>query len=129
MESVVRAVIVYFMLLLVFRVSGKRSLDQTTPFEFIMILMLGGVGVPAMQGDDRSLTNAVVLVSTLMGTHIGLALLTQRYPALAKLVSGTPILIVERGKPDAKRMSRMLLDDQEILASVRGNGMRRLSQI
>ena len=128
MESIVRAAIFYLFLLLIFRVSPKRSLEQLTPFEFILLLMLGGLAMPAIQGDDHSATNAVLVMLTLLGIQVLISWLKLRVPVLAKLIGGTPTLVFERGR-STEAAHKLMLEEEDVLTAVRAIGLERLDQV
>ena len=73
MESVIRALAVYVFVLVIFRIAGKRTLSQTSEFEFVLLLIIGETVQDALIDGDHSLTNAFVLITTLIGISIGLA--------------------------------------------------------
>ena len=75
MDSVLRGLLVYFFLLIVFRISGKRTLSQTTSFDFVLLLIISETTQQAMVDNDHSITNGFLLIMTLIGTSILLAAL------------------------------------------------------
>jgi hypothetical protein len=77
-ESVVRAAVIYAFLLIVFRIGGKRTLAQITPFDCVLVLVIAEAVQPALVGGDSSLINAALVVVTLMAIDIGLSLWRQR---------------------------------------------------
>ncbi|MDF3041519.1 MAG: rane protein, partial [Thermomicrobiales bacterium] len=95
MDSVIRAVAIYGILLIIFRVSGKRSLAQITTFDFVLLLIISEATQQALLGDDFSLINAFVVIITLIGLDIALSLLKQRSPTFELLIDDTPLIIVE----------------------------------
>ena len=130
MEAVLRAVAVYLILLVVTRLSGRRTLSQSTPFDFVLLLIVAETTQQAMLGDDHSITTAVTLIVTLFLIDILLSHLKQWSPAAEMLLDGTPTVLVSRGKPDleALRRARVSLDD--VLESARQqHGLRRLDEV
>lgn len=81
MDSVLRALAIYLFLMVIFRISGKRSLAQITTFDFVLLLVIGEATQQALLGDDFSLTNAALVIATLLGLDTGLSLLQQRLPS------------------------------------------------
>ena len=75
MDSVLRGLLVYFFLLIVFRISGKRTLSQTTSFDLVLLLIISETTQQAMVDNDHSITNGFLLIMTLVGTSILLATL------------------------------------------------------
>lgn len=130
MDSVVRALVIYAVLLLIFRISGKRSLSQITTFDFVLLLVIGEATQQALLGDDFSLTNAFIVIVTLVGVDIGLSLLKQRSPTLELLLDDTPLIIVENGRPLKERMDKARIDESDVLTAARElQGLERMDQI
>ena len=130
MESVIRGLIVYFFLLLIFRISGKRTLAQNTNFDLVLLLIISETTQQAMVDSDHSIINAFLLIMTLIGASVGMSLLKQRLPALDKWLDGTPLVIIEDGKLLKDRMNKVRVDKADILEAARAaHGLERLDQI
>jgi uncharacterized membrane protein YcaP (DUF421 family) len=130
MDSIVRAVVVYVVLLLIFRICGKRSLAQITTFDFVLLLIISEAVQPALMGNDSSMTNSLLLVLTLLGIELLLSLVQNTLPVLDKLIDDVPLVLVEDGKPIAERLRKARVDESDILASARMNqGLERMDQI
>jgi uncharacterized membrane protein YcaP (DUF421 family) len=130
MESVIRAAAIYGLLLVVFRFTGNRSLGQITTFDFILLLIISEAIQNGMVGNDYSVTNAVLLVLTLVILDVGLSLLKCRLPVMEKWLDGVPIVIVEHGRPLVERMQRSRVDVSDVLTAARKlHGLERMAQI
>jgi uncharacterized membrane protein YcaP (DUF421 family) len=130
MESVFRAVAIYFFLLLVFRIAGRRTLGEMTTFDFVLVLIVSETTQAALIDDDKSLTNAALLVVSLLGTNVALSMLKLYSPALDRWIDGRPFVIVENGKCLKDRMDKARVDEGDIMESARRNyGLERLEQI
>jgi uncharacterized membrane protein YcaP (DUF421 family) len=130
MDTIVRALVIYFVLLVIFRIAGKRSLAQITTFDLVLALIVGETVEGALVGDDQSLTNAVLLVLTLVGVDLVTALVKQRFPLLARVLEGLPVLVVENGSPHPDRLDRERIDRADILEAARQQqGLGRMEQI
>src|SRR6187397_3495867 len=114
MDSVVKAVIVYLGLWLLIRLTGRRSLGQLTAFEFVLFLIIGGATQRALLGQDYSLTNAFVVIATLVGMDILLSLIERDSPLMRKILTGLPMIVVENGRPLRGRIRRARLTEDEI---------------
>jgi len=119
MDSVLRGLAVFFTLLLIFRVAGKRTLHETTTFDFVLILIIAEVVQQAMIDDDNSFTNALILVCTLVGVNVVFSVLKQRFKRFAKFTEGTPVVVVEDGQVHPDRMRKERVDEDDVLASAR----------
>jgi len=130
MDSVFRAAVVYIFLLLVFRLAGNRSIAQITAFDFILLLIISEAIQEAMITDDYSVTNAFLVVTTLVGLDIMLSLWKQRSERFEKFLDGVPLALIENGKLFKDRMSMERVDENDILAAAREmQGLERLDQI
>lgn len=130
MDDVIRAVVVYALLLLIFRLSGKRSMADTTPFDFVLLLIFSEALQSALVDGDDSLTVAFVVILTLVVLNIGMSLLKQRFPDFERLLEGGPVVIVEDGRLLSERMRRARVDEGDILAAARqSQGIEDLDQI
>jgi len=130
MELILRGVAVYLFLLILFRILGKRSLSETTTFDFVLLLIIGEATQQALLGNDFSVTNALVLITVLMGVDIVFVKLKGRYKKLDRLLEGTPLILVDHGKPLVLRMKESHVDTEDILEAARlSHGLERLEQI
>ena len=125
-----RGAIVYIFLLIIFRIMGKRSLAQVTTFDFILLLIIGEATQQALLGDDFSITNCLALITVLVGLDILFTVLKNHFKFFDKIIDGTPIIIVEDGKPLKVRMKKVDVDLEDILEAARSiHGITDLKEI
>jgi len=130
MNSVLRATAVYIFLLLVFRLAGNRSASQITTFDLILLLIISEAIQQALITDDYSITNAFLLVVTLVGLDIMMSLWKHRSRRVDRILDGVPILVMEDGKIHKDRMDRERIEENDILVAARRNpGLERLDQV
>ncbi len=130
MDSVLRAAAIYFAVLLVFRFAGRRTLSEVTTFDFVLLLIIGEATQQALLGDDFSVTNAVVVIVSLIAFDIALSLLKRRSTRLAKFIDGEPMIIVEHGRVLQRRLDKARVGEEDILEAARNTqGLERLDQI
>jgi uncharacterized membrane protein YcaP (DUF421 family) len=130
MDTVLRGFSVYLVLLVIFRISGKRSLSEVTTFDFVLVLIIAEATQQALLGDDYSITNAALLIVTLLGLDIALSLWKQRSPKVAKVLEGVPLVIVEDGRLLRERMDKARVDEGDVMNAARQlQGLERIEQI
>ncbi len=130
MSSILRALSIYVFLLVVFRLMGKRSLAQITTFDFVLLLIIGEATQQALLGDDFSVTNAFLVILTLVTAEIGLSLVKRRSPHMDKLLDGVPLVLVEDGHVIRERLEKCRVDIGDILDAARKlQGLERMDQI
>ena len=119
MESVLRGAAVYVILLALLRLSGRRTLSQMTPFDFVLLLIIAETTQQALLGNDFSITNAVVLIVTLVVIDIGLSYVKEWWPTAAKLLEGVPTVLVRNGKVDRHALRGSRVEESDILVAAR----------
>lgn len=130
MEAVIRAAGIYLGLLVVMRITGKRSLAQITTFDFILLLIIAEATQQALLGENFSITNAVLVIVTLISIDLALSLLTSSSPWLGKIVNGVPVVLVIDGVPLRDRMGKARVTEDDILEEARlTQGLERMEQI
>lgn len=121
MDAVLRAAVMYLLLMILFKIAGRRSLTDLTTFDFVLLLVIGEATQQALLGDDFSVTNSVMIIATLIAIDVGFSQAKQRSKLLAKLIDGGPTIIVENGKPLTKRMREARITEEDVMEAARSN--------
>jgi uncharacterized membrane protein YcaP (DUF421 family) len=130
MDAILRGLVMYGFLLILFRIAGRRTLGQMTNFDFVLLLIISEATQNAMIGNDYSLTNGFLVILTLVGIDISLSFVKQRVPVMERYLDGLPLVLVDQGRPIKNLMDRARVDEQDILASAREkHGLERMDQI
>ncbi len=130
MDSVIRAAAIYFTLVILFRVAGNRVMGQMTAFDFVLLLIISETVQQAMITADYSITNAFLLVVTLLGLDIMLSLWKQRSGRVEKILDGVPLIVFANDELKRSVMDKERIDEGDILAAARDKqGLERLDQI
>lgn len=130
MDAVLRATMVFTILLVLFRIAGRRTLAELTPFDFVLLLIISEATQNAMIGNDYSITNGMLVVVTLIVLDILLSLAKARWQRLEHWLDGRPMVLVDNGQPLKDRMKRSRVDEEDVLASARMlHGLERMEQI
>lgn len=130
MEPVLRALVVYALLFLIFRISGRRTLAQITPFDLVLTLIISESIQGALMDDDRSLTGAFLIVITMVGMDIILSIAKVRSKFVARLLDGLPVLVIDRGTLLSDAMARERVDESDIVTAAREHhGVRGVEDI
>lgn len=130
MDAVVRALTIYLFLLVLFRLTGKRTMAQITPFDMILLLIISEATQNFLVGRDYSFTNAALLITTLIAVDIGLSLLKHRSRKVGRLLDDEPIVIVRDGRLLRHALDRERVDEDDIMQAARMRaGIDRLEDI
>lgn len=130
MEAPLRALAVYVFLLLIFRIAGKRTLAQITPFDLVLLLIIGEATQQGLIGNDFSVTKALLLITSLIGVDIGFSYIQRKSKILDRVIEGLPLLLLENGETFEERLKKGRVDEGDILeAGRRTHGLERLDQM
>jgi uncharacterized membrane protein YcaP (DUF421 family) len=129
MASVIRAIFGYLFLILMVRVVGRRPGKQITPFEFILIFFLGGLTLTGMVGDEVSLSSAFCQIITVACCHYAIVWLRTKSSRVARLLDGTPLLLLEQGQYRERTMQQMRVQNADLMAMARDQGMKTIEEI
>jgi uncharacterized membrane protein YcaP (DUF421 family) len=128
-ELVVRASVVFWFLFLLIRGLGKRELAQLTPFELIVLMVVGDLVQQGVTQEDTSITGALLTVATFGCWVLALAVSTARWPRWRRRVDGVPVVVVHDGRlvPEALRVER--LTPEEVVEAAREQGIADLAAV
>ena len=129
MHTVLYATFGYFFLLLIVRALSRRPGAQMTPFEFVIIFLIGGVVILSTVGNDRSETNSVCAVITIGLMHRTFSWLMIRYPKFGVFIEGQPLLLLQNGQWQTETMDKTRVQDMDVMAAARAKGVETLDQI
>lgn len=129
MYTIEHAVIGYFFLLLTVRVLSRRPGAQLTPFEFVIVFLVGGIIILTTAGNDHSVTNTVCAVLCVGLLHRLVSWIKQRYPRVGAWIDGTPLVLLKDGQWQSDIMDHMRMQDTDVMAGARLKGLKDLKQI
>lgn len=130
MQTVIHSVIVFVLIWVVLRIVGKREMSQISPFDFVILVVLGDLVAEGVVAEDTSLTGAFIAVATISLLTVALSWLSWRLPKRARpLFEGTPTLLIKGGEliEEALRIERLDLND--LHEAARADGIRDLNDI
>ncbi|WP_119155071.1 DUF421 domain-containing protein [Caldimonas tepidiphila] len=130
MDVFLRTFVVYLFLLVILRLAGKRTLSEMSTFDFILLLIISEATQNALVDDDRSLSNGLAVILSLVALDRMLGFLKWKYSALEKVAEGTPLVLVDHGKVLQEAVDRSRVTRDDILQAARQNGgIARMDQI
>lgn len=128
-EFVLRAVLVYAIVLVLVRVTGKRSIGQFTPFDLLLLVLLGTAVQNALVGPDTSLLGGLLLAATLIGLNYLVGWITARSRRVRHLVEGEPIVLARNGQVFEQVLMRELVSSDDFELAMRQQGCASVRDI
>jgi uncharacterized membrane protein YcaP (DUF421 family) len=123
LQILVRTAVIYALVLLGVRLSGKREVGQMTPFDLTLLLLLSNAVQNAMTGPDTSLAGGAVAAGTLLVMNYLVADVAGANRRFRKLVEGQPSLLVHDGKIIEAHMAREHVTVDELHRALREHGI------
>jgi uncharacterized membrane protein YcaP (DUF421 family) len=129
MDIVLRATAVFFIVLLVTRVVGKRELSSLEPFDVIMLVVIGDLVQQGVTQSNYSVTGAALAILTITLLSVATAYVNYRIRALRPVLEGEPVVLVERGEIIDANMRRERLTEEELMSEARQQQIASLDQV
>jgi uncharacterized membrane protein YcaP (DUF421 family) len=128
-EFIIRAIVVYGFLIAILRLTGKRQVGQLAPFDLVLLLVLSNAVQNSMNGGDNSLVGGMISACALIATNYAVGYATFRSKRLARLIEGTPQVIVHNGHVYRDIMKKEKLTQDELDAALRQAGCASIEQV
>jgi uncharacterized membrane protein YcaP (DUF421 family) len=129
LEKILRPVIVYFFLVVMLRLSGKRELVQLNPFDLVVLLTLSNTVQNAIIGDDNSVSGGILGASSLLAVNYLVVRFLYKHKALDQLVEGKADVLIEGGKLRPEHLKKELISVSQLEAAARKQGFSSLSEV
>lgn len=128
-EKVARSVIVYFFLIVLLRLAGKRTLGQLTSFDLVVLLLLSNTVQNAIIGNDNSLSGGLIGATVLVALNYLIVRALYKHRKAERALEGGITILLRHGKFIDENMKRQLITHAELEAAARRQGIQRLSDI
>jgi uncharacterized membrane protein YcaP (DUF421 family) len=128
-ELLLRATVVYLALLLMVRVSGKRTVAQFTPFDLVVVMLISEATQSALIADDSSVSGGLIVAATLLALNYGLGFVTARNRTLDRLVEGKPVLVARDGAIYRDALKKESISEADFREAMRKHGILHEEQI
>lgn len=129
MEIVIRATIVFWILWLLLRASGKRELAQMTPFELIVLMVLGDIIQQATTEEDMSVVGGALAATTIMLWAVGISYAAFRSKPVRGVLEDRPTIVVAHGEIDDAMLKVERLTREELSEEARNAGIADIADI
>ena len=129
LQIILRTGVVYLLVLIGVRLSGKREVGQMTPFDLVLLLLLSNSVQNAMTGPDTSLAGGAVAACTLLVLNYVLGVYSGKNRRFRRFVQGEPSLLIHDGKVIESHMARERVSMDELRRAMREHGIDKTNQV
>jgi uncharacterized membrane protein YcaP (DUF421 family) len=129
MDIAIRAVVLFFFIVFITRVIGRRELSSLSPFDLILLIILGDAIQQGLTQDDYSVTGAIIAVSTIATLQVATSYVSYRSRRARKILEGLPIVVVQDGKFVEANLKRERMTSDEIEEEMRVQQIASLDRV
>lgn len=124
-----RAAAVYLALLLMVRLSGKRTIGEFSPFDVVVLLLIAEAAQGSLTGNDTSLQGGLVVMAVLVAMNWLAAYASTRSRRVERLLQGGPVVLVRDGRLDRRALRRHNVPEGDVEEAMRSRGIRYLTGV
>ncbi len=129
METVIRVAIVYFFVMIFFRIMGKREVGQLSPFDLVLLMLIPDISSMGMMREDYSITNTLIGLSTILSLVFLNSVLTYKSKKAEDIIQGVPSVLFHDGKFLEKEMQLERISPDEVIEALHKAGFEHLKQV
>jgi uncharacterized membrane protein YcaP (DUF421 family) len=118
-ELILRGTAIYLFLFVLFRIVVKRRVGSIGMADILILVIVADAAQNGMSGDYRSVTDAAILVSTLVSWNMLIDWLAFRIPKLQSILEPPPLLLIDDGRVLHRNLSREYLSQSELRSKLR----------
>lgn len=119
MESVISGAAIYLSVMVFTRITGRRTLAQTTVFDIVLLLLLAEAAQGFLLRDDPSFTNFAVVLATFGVIDVAMSYLKLNSPFAQALIDGAPTVLMRDGQVLEDRLRRVRVSKDDIIEAAR----------
>lgn len=128
-ELVLRGSVMYWFLFLAFRIFMRRDMGSIAVSDVLFLMLVADAAQNAMAGEYRSVTDGIVLVSTLLLWNVVVDWLAYTSPAMRRLLAPRTIPLVRNGKVLQHNLRKQFITEEELQAKLRENGVEDVGSV
>ena len=129
MDIALRAIALYVFVVFIMRIIGRREISTLTPFDLVLLIVLGDAIQQGLTQDDYSVTGAIVAVSALAVMQVTTSYISYRVKPFRKVLKGEPIILIEDGKLLSQNMRRERVTADDVAEEMRTQQIATFDQV
>lgn len=129
LELIVRVSVVYWAVILAFRVLGRRQMGAMGLIDVLLVVLIADGVQNGLAGDYKSISGALVVVSTLVAWSLALDILSFRFSFVRRLLQPGQLKVVENGRMLRQQMRREFITRDELESQLRAQGIEDIAEV
>ncbi|MCP8967291.1 DUF421 domain-containing protein [Ectobacillus ponti] len=129
LESVARTALLYIVILVIFRLMGKREIGELSVLDLVVFIMIGEMAVMAIEDMNTPIWKQVVPMASLMAIQVGLAFVSLKSKRISRLLDGHAVILVDNGKIKEQEMRKQRYNFDDLLTQMREQGVADIRDV
>ncbi|MCX8129124.1 MAG: DUF421 domain-containing protein [Clostridia bacterium] len=125
----IRTLILYFIVIIIMRVMGKRQIGQLQPFELVVAIMISELAAVPMQNTGIPLINGIIPILTLLVAQIAMSFISLKSTTARAIICGKPSILIENGKINEKILKKEMYTLNDLLEQLRSKDMSNIADV
>ncbi|WP_226680212.1 DUF421 domain-containing protein [Sutcliffiella horikoshii] len=126
---IARTIFLYFLILMIFRVMGKREIGELSVLDLVVFIMIAEMAVMAIENPKDPLIHSLLPMLLLMGIQIMLAFVSLKSQRFRDLIDGKPSVIINNGKIDEDAMKKQRYNFDDLLVQLREKNVKNVADV
>lgn len=119
----------YFFILLVYRLMGKKELGQLSIIDLIVTILIAELAAISIENAEDSIMVSVVPILVLVIVQISLSYINLKSDTIRNIFDGKPSVLIKKGKVDFTKMSKLRYSLDDLLSQLREKGVKSLDEV
>jgi uncharacterized membrane protein YcaP (DUF421 family) len=126
---ILRTLFLYFLILLVFRLMGKREIGELSVFDLVVNIMIAEMAAMAIDKTNMDIVKAIIPIILLMFIQISMARLSLKSKKFRDMIDGSPTIIINQGQIDEKAMNKQRYNFDDLLQQLREKNVHNIADV
>ncbi|MGB3509476.1 MAG: YetF domain-containing protein [Microcoleaceae cyanobacterium] len=128
-STLISGSLAYIVLIVLLRVSGKRTLSKWNSFDFVVTIALGSVLASILVSKDTTLLQGVIAFTILILFQLVITWVSIRSNQVQELIKAKPTLLLCRGQMQHNTLKQERVTESEVLAAIRSSGIAAIEDV
>ncbi|WLR49984.1 DUF421 domain-containing protein [Bacillus tianshenii] len=124
-----RTVLLYFVIIIVFRLMGKREIGELSILDLVIFIMIAEMAVLSIEDPKLPLLNTILPILVLMVIQIGMAYLSLKNQKLREIVDGKPSILINNGSIDEVEMRKQRYNFDDLMVQLRDKDVKSVADV
>ncbi|MFP4660704.1 MAG: DUF421 domain-containing protein [Halanaerobiales bacterium] len=126
---ILKTIIIYFLILILIRIMGKREIGQLSPFDFVVAIMIAEMAVLPIEDEKINLLQGVVPIVVLVVLEIIIAYISLKSNPLRGIITGRPQILVENGQINYQNLKKTRYNINDLLMQLRVKDIFNIDEV